>query len=817
MSSGAKTKYNYFSGKNRKWIPRNNSSLTNSNKIGRNRKIGFQLIEQEKVEINPTFFMPSEIVKIIKKYEPIYNVSAKAYQIPFKYYSKLYKDMDKFLHDEENKKIVEFKSITLEPIPLLPLEVSSKANQISVIKFRQTINQANNKKSYPQVTLDYTKDESKSISSLPNGFLSALYQFQKDGISFGIERKGRILLADEMGVGKSIQAIGISLLYQENWPVLIICPSSLKLVWRDEIFKWIPDINKVKINMQIFKTSKDKFKSGLKFYIMSYDLTIKLEEKILEKNFNFIIADEAHYLKSPDAKRTKCLIPIIQKSKRVLLLTGTPILSKPVELYPLLTMLRPDLFHNFKIFGNRYCDPKQNFFGTDWTGSSCAKELNYILKNIMIRRLKKDVMSQLPPKKRQKVEIQTDPKIIKQISAINITTEDLFNKLDELNKLPINSNNNYIYEDLNGDIDGSDNILNLFSKVYMLSAQAKAQGVKDYIHYLIDNKCKFLIFAHHMVMLDAIEDEVKKLKVDYIRIDGKVKLEKRQEYVNKFQTDEACLVAILSITACYTGITLTAASTVVFSELHMTPAVMIQAEDRAHRIGQEHECVNIHYLYGPETLDEVLFKMLNQKQNIFSNTLDNMSQSMDVRYTFKKVGDFEKGKDDLDVNINNKKLIVTSSGNKNMTLNNFVFRKNKDEMDNNNSNGNNNANEKNIKDDLKKVNLHKTQIRRNREYTPEKFTDDEEEEDNNDEQIKNPGDGDINIDINNDNGKSGMSDNESIFKNFFKNTKQETNNDDSIGDINKPTKDKPKKNEKKRNSNKNDSRILFKNISDYFN
>ena len=112
----------------------------------------------------------------------------------------------------------------------------------------------------------------------------------------------------------------------------------------------------------------------------------------------------------------------------------------------------------------------------------------------------------------------------------------------------------------------------------------------------------------------------------------------------------------------------------------MTPAVMIQAEDRAHRIGQEHECVNIHYLYGHDTIDEVLFKMLNQKQNIFSNTLDNMEKNMEVKNTYKKVGDFQKGRDDLDVNINNKKLIVTESGNKNMTLNDFVFnRKNKKE------------------------------------------------------------------------------------------------------------------------------------------
>ena len=820
--SATKTQNNYyFSGKKRKWVPRNNSSIQNTNKTGRNRKIGFQLIDQDKVEINPTFFMPPQIVTLIKKYETIYNPTAKAYQIPFKHYSKLYKDLDKFLNNEENKKIVEFKNVTLEPIPLLPLEVSSKAKDISVIKFKQTINQTNKKTSLAQVTIDYTNDEQKSIDSLPSNLLAILYQFQKDGINFGIERKGRILLADEMGVGKSIQAIGISLLYKENWPVLIICPSSLKLVWRDEIFKWIPDINRDKINMQIFKSSKDKYKNGLKFYIMSYDLTIKLEEQLKEKKFNFIIADEAHYLKSPDAKRTKCLIPIIQKSKRVLLLTGTPILSRPVELYPLLTMLRPDLFHNFKTFGNSYCDPKRNFFGMDWTGSSCAKELNYILKNIMIRRLKKDVISQLPPKKRQKIEIQTDPKVIKQIKAINITSDDLFKKIQELNN-SINIYNNHHFEDEDEDNEGNENILNVFSKVYMLSAEAKTQGVKDYIHYLLDNKCKFLIFAHHKIMLDAIEEEVQKLKIDYIRIDGKVKLEKRQEYVNKFQSDETCLVAILSITACYTGITLTAASTVVFSELHMTPAVMIQAEDRAHRIGQEHECVNIHYLYGPETLDEVLFKMLNQKQNIFSNTLDNMSKNMEVKYTFKKVGDFEKGRADLDVDINKKKMIVTNSGCKNMTLNNFVFNKNKDETNNIDNNDDNIDKENNIKDNLKSVNLHKSQIRRNREYTPSKFNDDEEED--NDDKINNNGDDDINIDIFNNNDKNDKddktdkSDDESIFKHFLEKTKDQTNIDESIDNINKPTKDKPKKNENKRrsNNNKNEGKILFKSISDFF-
>ena len=788
-TSVAQTRNFYnFSGNKRKWYSRNSYSMPKDKNFNKKNKIGFQLIEQEKVEINPNFYMPPQIVTLIKKNNAIYNGSSKAYQIPFKNYSILYKEIEKLINSEEYKKIIEFKNIVLEPIPLLPLEVASKAKDLQIMKFRQTITQSNNKKSTVQVTIDFTNDEPKSLDSLPKQFLSTLYEFQKDGINFGIQRKGRFLLADEMGVGKSIQAIGVSLLFKENWPVLIICPSSLKLVWRDEIEKWIPDINNDKINIQVFKSSKDQFKNGEKFYIMSYDLSVKLEQKIKEKNFNFIIADEAHYLKSQDAKRTKCLIPIIQKSKRVLLLTGTPILSKPVELYPLLTMIRPDLFHNFKIYGNRYCDPKANFFGVDWTGSSCAKELNYILKNIMIRRLKKDVISQLPPKKRQKIEIQTDPKIVKQISAISINSEALFKKLEEINNNPLNLKLNLDDEDG----EGKENINNLFNKLYILSAEAKANGVKEYIRYLIDNRCKFLIFAHHKVMLDAIEEEVKKLKIDYIRIDGKIKVEKRQEFVNKFQKDETCLVAILSITACYTGITLTAASTVVFSELHMTPAVMIQAEDRAHRIGQEHQCVNIHYLYGPDTLDEILFRMLNEKQNIFSNTVDNKSANMDVRYTFKKVGDFEKGKSDLELDINNKKMIVTNSGSKNMTLNGFVTFKNK---------YNNNFEKTEINEELKNVNLHKTNDRRNMEYSPSKYTDDE---DDNDDELEIESNNNLNININNDY--------DSITKNLFGKSKNDFNTNESI---NKPTKDKVNI-KKKKGANKNNEKISINPISNYF-
>ena len=294
-------------------------------------------------------------------------------------------------------------------------------------------------------------------------------------------------------------------------------------------------------------------------------------------------------------------------------------------------------------------------------------------------------------------------------------------------------------------------------------------------------------------MLDAIEEEVKKLKVDYIRIDGKVKLEKRQEYVQKYQNDETCLVAILSITACYTGITLTSASTVVFSELHMTPAVMIQAEDRAHRIGQEHECVNIHYLYGHDTIDEVLFKMLNQKQNIFSNTLDNMEKNMEVKNTYKKVGDFQKGRDDLDVNINNKKLIVTESGNKNMTLNDFVFnRKNKKEKEEKKESGDINDINSYINETSKNnINLHKTQSRRRI-----KSPDDKNNNNDNETEIE-----EINTNAYDD-----------ISNPFMKEKKEDIN----IEEDNEQTKIKNNTINKK-TSRKNQDKMSFKSILDFFN
>ena len=594
--------------------------------------ITFQLVDEKRVDVKLSFFPEPNVISIFREHQMQYNPEIKEWMLQF-------------------------------------------TNYISLFNALMNI-------------IDYTEDckISPKINDLPKKLLKSLYRFQKQGIIFGIKKFSRLLIADEMGVGKTVQAIGLSSLYQKDWPVLVICPSSLKFAWRDEITTWLSEILNEN-EVQVIKTSKHEFKQDKKYYVISYDLSVRMIDKIIEKKFNYIIADEAHYLKSRTAKRTQSLTPILQRAKRVVLLTGTPILAKPMEIFPLLHILRPDKFKGFKEFGSRYCDPKILKFGViDWSGSSNSRELNSILNKLMIRRLKKDVLSQLPPKKRQKIEISTDSKVIKKLKILMEKSSKKFEELlgtqIELDKLGIN------IDDLKTEKEKEssdkkekeeDTVLNKFNKAYALTGEAKLPGIKDYVNYLVDNSCKFLIFAHHTEILDAIEEVILSDKLGYIRIDGKVAVEKRQELVNKFQSDEECLVAILSITACATGLTLTKASTVVFAELHFTPSIMIQAEDRAHRIGQDAGCVNIHYLVGADTLDVLLFRKLNEKQNIVSTTLDNKTKDLNVTKIKEQVGDF--------INMNGKKVSIDSRKNisqivdkSNINIMNYISSKSNQEL-----------------------------------------------------------------------------------------------------------------------------------------
>ena len=176
-------------------------------------------------------------------------------------------------------------------------------------------------------------------------------------------------------------------MFRRDWPVAVICPSSLRFTWRDEFMNWLTFVREEDI--QVFTSAQDEFNPKCCVFIFSYNIATRLAGIIGRRKFGIIIVDEAHYLKSRDSLRAKNLVPVLMRTKRVLLLSGTPILARPAEIYNTLRILRPDVFYSFNEFGIRYCNPKESYYGIDWSGSKNQRELHMLIeRSLMIRRLK---------------------------------------------------------------------------------------------------------------------------------------------------------------------------------------------------------------------------------------------------------------------------------------------------------------------------------------------------------------------------------------------------------------------------------------------
>ncbi|KAJ8464585.1 hypothetical protein OPV22_027137 [Ensete ventricosum] len=462
---------------------------------------------------------------------------------------------------------------------------------------------------------------------MPSYVESKLLPFQREGIRFMLQHGGRALLADEMGLGKTLQAIAVAACIPDAWPVLVVTPSSLRLQWASMIQQWlnIPSADILVVVSQHGGSNKAGFKivfSNLKsnihldgvFNIVSYDVVPKIQDILLASEFKIVIADESHFMKNAQAKRTNACLPVLQKAQYAILLSGTPALSRPIELFKQLEALYPGVYRNVHEYGNRYC--KGGIFGL-YQGASNHEELHNLMKaTVMIRRLKRDVLSQLPVKRRQQVFLDLNEKDMKQIRILfrelevvkmNIQACDSPEKIESLKFMQ----------------------KNLINKIYNDSAEAKIPAVLDYLSTVIEADCKFLIFAHHQPMIDATHKFLLKKKVGCIRIDGGTPSSMRQALVNDFQEKIEIKAAVLSIKAGGVGLNLTAASTIFFAELTWTPGDIIQAEDRAHRIGQV-SSVNIYYLLSNDTVDDIIWDVVRSKLETLSQMLDGEENTLEV-------------------------------------------------------------------------------------------------------------------------------------------------------------------------------------------
>nr|ADN34041.1 chromatin remodelling complex ATPase chain isw-1 [Cucumis melo subsp. melo] len=331
--------------------------------------------------------------------------------------------------------------------------------------------------------------------------------------------------------------------------------------------------------------------------------------------YQVVIADESHFMKNAQAKRTVACVPVIQKAQYAILLSGTPALSRPIELLKQLEALYPNVYKNVHEYGNRYC--KGGTFGL-YQGASNHVELHNLMKaTLMIRRLKKDVLSELPLKRRQQVFLDLAEKDIREIRALFCELEVVKGKIkacrsEEVESLKFQQKN-------------------LINKIYTDSAEAKIPAVLNYLETVIEKK-----------------------KVNCIRIDGGTPPAMRQALVSDFQQKDSIMAAVLSIKAGGVGLTLTAASTVIFTELSWTPGDLIQAEDRAHRIGQV-SSVNIHYLLANDTVDDIIWDVVQSK-------LENLGQMLDGE------------ENTLEVAVKQQPITSSSPNSKQKTLDSFIKR-----------------------------------------------------------------------------------------------------------------------------------------------
>jgi len=448
--------------------------------------------------------------------------------------------------------------------------------------------------------------------------------YQRAGIAFALSRYGAgqkgCLIGDQMGLGKTIQAIGVINSTPEIQKVVIICPNTLKRNWVRELSKWLT--RKMTIGVQ--QSGAAWIGGHSQIVILNFDIVHKFEDQLAEIEWDLRIVDECHYCKNPKSRRTKVTLAI--NARRKLSLSGTPMLNRPVELWPVISDLDPgtwDPKKGFFRFAKRYCAAMQNGFGWDFSGSSNEQELQEKLRStIMVRRLKCDVLTELPAKRRQVIELPSDgcEELIEREQTIHVRYEASLVDLQARVLLAKASEDRAEYESAVEALrEGQGAEFAEMSRIRHETALAKLPQCISFIRDSLENG-KLVVFCHHLDVAALLKSEFPQAAI----VTGQTKPEDRMTEVDRFQEDPACNIFIGN-QAAKEGLTLTASSHVVFVEGDWVPGNLAQMEDRTHRIGQKNS-VLVSHLVLEGSLDSVMLQRVVEKQNMIDLCMDRIGE-----------------------------------------------------------------------------------------------------------------------------------------------------------------------------------------------
>jgi len=429
--------------------------------------------------------------------------------------------------------------------------------------------------------------------------MTKLYKYQEKAVRKIQHFKGRALVADEMGLGKTLEALQWLYNNPDKRPAVIVCPASLKWVWEAEASLHLGMRSEV-LNGQ--RPPKEGFIGQHDLIIINYEILQYWLKYIQALNPQVLILDECQYIKNLRAKRTRAVQNLNKNIPHVIGISGTPLTNRPCELWPILHLVRPDIFNSVWTYRWRYCNPVRKPWGWEYKGANNLSELHRKLNSLMmIRRLKRDVLSELPDKTRQIIPMDIKDRSEYQEALNNFVT--------------------WITKKSTIKAERAQRAERLVQMGYLkrLSAELKMKAVLQWIDDFFESSDgKLVLYCVHKNIIKQIHDKYKRISVV---VDGSITGKKRKIAVRTFQGNKSIRLFIGNIKAAGVGITLTVANTLAFVEMDWTPGDHVQAEDRIHRIGQK-KAAMIYYLIAKGTIEEDLCELIQKKQTVLSATLD---------------------------------------------------------------------------------------------------------------------------------------------------------------------------------------------------
>ena len=429
-------------------------------------------------------------------------------------------------------------------------------------------------------------------------------EHQKEAIQKLVENK-KFILADDMGLGKTTSTI-IAALESGSKKVLIICPATLKINWKREIENYS--------DKSIYIAESKNFSTEADFVIINYDIIKnfhdpkkKDDSQVLASKFDLVVIDEAHYIKNATAQRTKLINDIVKNTERLWLLTGTPMTSRPIDYFNLLSIIDSPVAKNWMAYAIRYCSGYQfNVGGRKvWnvTGASNLEELRDRTLGLTLRRLKENVLD-LPDK------------IITPV-YLRLKSKSYENVMGEY----------YDWYDKNPDESKSLTVqFSKLTKIRQIIADEKIEQTIELAENILEQDKKVIIFCNFTDSLNKITEHFGKAAV---KLDGSMSKPNRQNSVDQFQDNPKVKVFVGNIRAAGVGITLTAAEAVIMNDLSFLPSDHAQAEDRAYRYGQKNN-VLVYYPIFENTIEGIIYDILNNKKQVIATVMGDNQHPADA-------------------------------------------------------------------------------------------------------------------------------------------------------------------------------------------